>query len=291
MVRLKFAIQLNYEILEQPADFIFNLEAATTRCQSVRSESLFISQPVRTLRSADPQSHNRLLRLRAEPGPLAVSYWAEVDVAHRFDRPETIGEMAIADLPVDVLPYLYPSRYCESDKLQALANQQFGALQRGYGRVDAICRWVRDRTRFLPGCSDFHTSAVDTFHMQSGVCRDFAHLMIALCRALNIPARFSSGLDYGADPILGPTDFHAYVEAYLDGRWYMFDPSGTAMPMGFLRIGTGRDAADISFATIFGRIESKVPLLSIEAVVDPAMGLQLPYHCSEALSTDGSFAS
>jgi len=127
---------------------------------------------------------------------------------------------------------------------------------------------------------------VDTLHQRAGVCRDFAHLMIALCRALNIPARFSSGLDYGADPALGPTDFHAYVEVFLDGRWYIFDPSGTAMPMGFVRIGTGRDAADISFATIFGAIKSEVPLLNIEAIEDPARQLILPFHCQDGLSTD-----
>ena len=86
------------------------------------------------------------------------------------------------------------------------------------------------------------------------MCRDFAHLMIALCRAVNIPARFATGTDYGADPALGPPDFHAYVEVYLGDRWYIFDPSGTAIPMGFVRFGTGRDAADVAFATIFGGV-------------------------------------
>lgn len=90
--------------------------------------------------------------------------------------------------------------------------------------------------------------------------------MIALCRAINIPARFTTGIDYGADPALGLTDFHAYVEVYLRGRWYMFDPSGTAIPMGFVRFGTGRDAADVAFATIFGTVESGAPVIGIQAV-------------------------
>jgi transglutaminase-like putative cysteine protease len=107
-----------------------------------------------------------------------------------------------------------------------------------------------------------------------------------LCRALNIPARFCSGIDYGAAPVLGPTDFHAYVEVLLGGRWYIFDPSGVAIPMGFVRIGTGRDAADISFATIFGKIESSPPVIAIAAVNDPAQGYVLPWHCPQALSTD-----
>ncbi|MEQ1661797.1 MAG: transglutaminase family protein [Thiobacillus sp.] len=103
---------------------------------------------------------------------------------------------------------------------------------------------------------------------------------------LNIPARFCSGIDYGADPVLGPTDFHAYVEVLLGGRWYIFDASGVAIPMGFVRIGTGRDAADISFATIFGVIKSDVPVLAIDALSDPAQGYVLPWLCPEALSTD-----
>jgi len=286
MVRLNFSIQLGYEIFDGPADFIFNIHAAPTACQSIQSESLYISQAVPTTIQSDAILRNRLLRLRADPGLLTVSYQAVVDISHYVEQPESIPEVAIADMPREVLPYLYPSRYCESDKLQQLANQQFGYLPQGYNRVEAIRRWVNGRTRFESGSSCFNTSAVDTLHQQAGVCRDFAHLMIALCRALNIPARFSSGIDYGADPILGPTDFHAYVEAYLGGRWYLFDPSGTATPMGFVRIGTGRDAADVSFATIFGNIRSEVPLLKIVATGDPANNFFVPFHCIEGLSTD-----
>ena len=110
--------------------------------------------------------------------------------------------------------------------------------------------------------------------------------MITLCRALNLPARFTTGIDYGADPALGPTDFHAYVEVFLDGRWYIFDPSGTAIPMGFVRIGTGRDAADMSFATIFGPVVAHPPTISIESVVNPHAGWVAPTHQTLGLSTD-----
>ena len=102
----------------------------------------------------------------------------------------------------------------------------------------------------------------------------------------NIPARFATGIDYGADPALGPTDFHAYVEAYLGDRWYIFDPSGTAIPMGFVRLGTGRDAADVSFATIFGTVQSVAPKISIEAITNAQGSLVVPYHCDQAISTD-----
>jgi transglutaminase-like putative cysteine protease len=106
------------------------------------------------------------------------------------------------------------------------------------------------------------------------------------CRAINIPARFTTGIDYGADPALGPTDFHAYVEAYLGDRWYLFDPSGTAIPMGFVRFGTGRDAADVAFATIFGTVTSSSPVISIAAIAGADGHVVMPYHCTDALSTD-----
>ncbi|MEY2632401.1 MAG: hypothetical protein RIR00_1055 [Pseudomonadota bacterium] len=286
MIRLRYSVSLAYNVLSQPADFVFNIQAATTACQRVISESLHINQAVAQHFHFDALHRNRLLRLRAETGRLTVNYQAEVEIGHHWDSPAHLIEMPIHALPTDVLPYLYPSRYCESDKIQALANREFGHIPPGYGRVDSIRSWVNQHLRFTSGSSNFSTSAMDTLSQRVGVCRDFAHLMIAICRALNIPARFSSGLDYGADPALGPTDFHAYVEVYLGHRWYLFDPSGTAVPMGFVRIGTGRDAADIAFATIFGSINASVPVLTIEAVVDPLRGLELPIHVSDALSTD-----
>ena len=114
--------------------------------------------------------------------------------------------------------------------------------------------------------------------------------MIALCRAVNIPARFASGTDYGADPALGPPDFHAYVEAYLGDRWFIFEPSGTAIPMGLVRLGTGRDAADVAFATIFGGVRSQAPVIRMLAIDDPAQGFLLPQHRGDALSTDSASA-
>jgi len=195
--------------------------------------------------------------------------------------------MPVAQLPASVLSYIYPSRYCQSDRLRRMAMREFGQRWHGYGRVQAIRDWVLERTTFSSNTSDSNTSAIDTLLGQVGVCRDFAHLMIALCRAINIPARFVSGIDYGADPALGPTDFHAYVEVYLGGRWYIFDPSGTAIPMGFVRFGTGRDAADVAFATIFGTVASFAPVIDIRAVEGADGVLRTPYHCTDAISTDG----
>jgi transglutaminase-like putative cysteine protease len=290
MVRLKFSIGLQYEVLLPGTDFIFNIQAAHTRQQRVVEERVTLSQPLLSNSHVDPVTHNRYLRLRAGPGPLLVSYDATVDIEHHALPPAGIGEVWVADLPGPVLPYLYPSRYAQSDQLHRFAVQQFGALWQGYGRVMAIRDWVHSHVEFKSNTSDSATSATDTLASRQGVCRDFAHLMIALCRAVNIPARFATGIDYGADPALGPQDFHAYVEVYLGHRWYMFDPSGTAIPMGFVRLATGRDAADAAFASIFGGVQSQPPRISIEAIPNAQGQLLVPRHVTDALSTDSALS-
>jgi transglutaminase-like putative cysteine protease len=287
MIRLQLSIELGYEVESAGCDFVFNIHAAHTQRQRVVGEALTLSQNVPSRVETDPATGNRYLRLTAGPGPLKVWYGATVDLAHHFAQPGDIAEVPIARLPAPVLGYVYPSRYCQSDRLRKFAMREFGQRWQGYGRVQGIRDWVLERTTFSSNTSNSQTSALDTLLEQVGVCRDFAHLMIALCRAVNIPARFTTGIDYGADPVLGPTDFHAYVEVYLGDRWYMFDASGVAVPMGFVRFGTGRDAADVAFATIFGSVQSAAPVISIAAIAGADGQLVLPYHCVEALSTDG----
>ena len=289
LLRLKFSIELNYEIDQPGSDFIFSIHAAQTRLQSVVNESLVISHNLSHNLYTDPVTYTRFLRLKAFSGPLRVRYEATVDLDHYFGPPEQIKEVAVANLPGSVLAYIYPSRYCQSDRLHRLAVKEFGHLWQGYSRVQAIRDWVLNRVTFRSNSSDSNTTAVDTLVEEVGVCRDFAHLMIALCRAVNIPARFATGIDFGADPALGPTDFHAYVEVYLGGRWYIFDPSGVAIPMGFVRIGTGRDAADSAFATIFGGVRGAAPVINIEVMQNAAGELMVPQHVHYALSTDGQF--
>lgn len=285
-VRLRYEVELSYQVNNAPADFIFNVQAARTRQQHIVEESLGVTQPVPLQEFTDPASGGRFLRLRAMPGPLTLRYQTTLDVTHRVEAASTIAETWIANLPGYVLPFLYPSRYCESDALNGFAMQQFGGLWQGYGRAQAICDWVQSQVAFVSGSSSGTTSAAQTLQQRQGVCRDFAHLMIALCRAVNIPARFTTGLDYGADPILGPPDFHAYVECFLGGRWYMFDPSGTAIPMGFVRLTSGRDAADCAFASMFGNVLSTGQRLHIEAVAGRDGTLREPYRTADALSTD-----
>ena len=286
MIRLRFAIELKYEIADNPADFVFNIHAARTSHQSVFVESLSVSQPVATAHHADALG-SRYVRMTAPPGPLAVRYEATVDITHHFESPARIEEVPVARLAPEVLPFVYPSRYCQSDRLRRFATREFGHLRQGYWRVQAIRDWVAQRTAFTAGSSDHTTSAADTLIEQVGVCRDFAHLMIALCRAVNIPARFVTGIDYGAPASMGPPDFHAYVEVFLGNRWYLFDPTGISPPMGLVRIGTGRDAADVSFATMFGAVKSFAPMITIDAIDDAAGGFTLPGHSTDAVSTHG----
>lgn len=286
MIRLELHVELNYDIDQYGADFVFNVHAAQTRSQVIAAEKLALSQPIDPQMYTDPVTGNRYMRLRALRGPLKLAYTATVDLTHHCAEATQLAEVPVSRLPLEVISYIYPSRYCQSDRLYKLASNEFGSLPQGHSRVEAIREWVNRRVSFRSNTSNSNTSAVDTLIEQVGVCRDFTHLMIALCRALNIPARFTTGTDYGADPVLGPPDFHAYVEAYLGDRWYIFDPSGTAIPMGFVRFGTGRDAADVAFATIFGSVLSQAPLIRTTAVEDPSLGIVLPHHCREALSTD-----
>ena len=284
--RIELQVDLNYEVAAPGADFVFNVHAAQTPSQSLSAERLVLTPAASSQHHTDPATGNRYLRVHAAPGTLALSYSVTVDLMHRRSDPTQLEEMPIDRLPPEVLGYLYPSRYCQSDRLLTLASNAFGTLKPGYGRVQAIQHWVKSHVKFTSQSSNSNTSAVDTLIDQVGVCRDFAHLMIALCRAMNIPARYATGTDYGADPALGPPDFQAYVEVYLGDSWYIFDPLGTAIPMGFVRFGTGRDAADVAFATMFGSVRSHRPIVRALAVEDADQGLMRPYQCADALSTD-----
>jgi len=287
MIRISMQIDLNYQVDWDGADFLFNMHAAHTQRQIVSAEKFTLSQLGDVRLHTDPVTGNRCVRLHADSGELHVSYQATVDLMHHFAEPNAIGEIAVRNLPPEVIGYIYPSRYCQSDRLLRFANLEFGTQPHGYSRVLEICNWVNRHVAFTSNTSNATTSAVDTLIERVGVCRDFAHLMIALCRALNIPARFVTGTDFGSDPALGPPDFHAYVEVFLDNGWYIFDPTGLAVPMGLVRFATGRDAADVAFATIFGNVLSGPPYIRASALDDPAEGIVRPYHCHEALSTDG----
>jgi transglutaminase-like putative cysteine protease len=282
-VQIDYRVELHYEI-SGPSDFIFLIHPARMPQQEVVSESLSLTPPVEHSLDTDDVTGNRLLKLQAEPGMLDIALDARIEVRHHMAEPAHIEAVAPAALPASTLRYLVASRYCQTDQLQQRAWDLFGHLPRGYAQVQAVADWVRDNIEFRVGTSDPGTSAIDTLQNGVGVCRDFAHLTIAFCRSLNYPARFTTGVDYGADEALGPPDFHAYAEVYLD-RWYLFDSTGISPTTGLIRIATGQDAADVSFATIFGPVRTGMPRVIFSAVEETAAGIVLPRPTTLAVST------
>jgi transglutaminase-like putative cysteine protease len=285
--QIDYNVELNYEVLA-PSDFVFNIQAAQTEQQHVLQESVALQPEVAYQSETEPVYGNRLLRAHCDGGAFRVRYSGRVQVSHYMAEPERVVQVPIAELPASVLHFLMPSRYCQTDQVQALAWREFGNLPAGYAQAFAVAEWVRTRTRFQVGTSGIGTSCVETLQNGVGVCRDFAHLAIAILRALNYPARFVTGVDYGADPGLGPPDFHAYAEAFIGDRWYLFDATGITPLTGLIRIGTGRDAADVSFATMFGNVRTGMPVVSFSAAEDPEQGLVLPTATSLAVSTSAS---
>jgi len=282
---MQLALELAYQISSPGADFLFNIHCANTPNQLVLTEQLDLNQDVPTDAWTDSNTHSRYMRLHAKPGELRVAYSATVEIIHHFSAMERIEEVPISNLPTEVIQYLYPSRYCQSDRLLRLAANEFGQMTMGYRRVQAVCSWVNRHLAFTPNSSNSMTSAADTIIERVGICRDYAHLMIALCRAINIPARFVTGTDYGCPAGYGPPDFHAYVEVYLADRWYIFDPTGLTIPMGLVRFGTGRDAADVAFATIFGSVSSMSPRIQAIALTNTGSDVVMPYSPCGAIST------
>ncbi len=251
MTRYQLGSRLQYRVLE-PATFVFNIAVVQNVHQRIVTETIRTTPRLDFDQYTEEPGGSRYLRVNVPAaGPFEIDYRAEVDVGPHCSPTATVEEIPPARLPLDVMTYLYPSRYCESDRLGRLAALQFGHLLPGYSRVQGICNWIHDNVMYLSGSTSSDTSAFNTVTERAGVCRDFAHLGIAFCRSLGVPARFVSGYVVGLDP----PDFHAVFEAYLDGRWYLFDPTRLVSLERFVRVGTGHDAANASFSTIFGLAE------------------------------------
>lgn len=240
---------LEYEV-RSPSHFCFNVEAAHWPTQDIVSERLVLSTDVEPHDFTEAHSGNRFIRFDAQPGRLCLQYKAEVEV-HPQPAEATLHELPLRQVPDEVFPYLMATRYCESDVLCNEALRLFGAVPPGFGRVKFIEEWIRANIRYTPGSTTSTTTAHEVLEQRAGVCRDFAHLGITFCRALNIPARIVVGYVWFDDP---PQDFHAVFEAWLGGRWVLFDPTGMAPVDRLVRIGTGRDAKDVAFATMFGDV-------------------------------------
>jgi transglutaminase-like putative cysteine protease len=250
-MKFKVGCELDYNVLSD-STIILNISAKENEAQQILDQKLDLNSDYELDKYIVPDTKNTYLRLIAPEGRLTISYQAIVDVRRSDeDNLSNILEIPPADIPLDIIHYLYPSRYCQSDRLMKLAQDEFGDCQPGYARVQAICDWIYHQVSYISGSSDAHTSAYDTVIERAGVCRDFAHLGIAFCRALNIPARIISAYAWQ----LEPPDFHACFEAYLGNQWYLFDATRLAPTQSLVKIATGRDAADIAFATVFGAVE------------------------------------
>ena len=235
-------------LVNQPTSFLFQVAVAENPHQPVREESLTID-PEQELEACHiGLMGNRTHRLLAQPGTFTLRYRATVDLDQDVAGSNELQEVPHAQLPPEVLTFLNPSRYCESDKLLQFAWNEFGQLQPGYTRVKAITDWVFNSLAYTPGSTGPSSTACDVLLQRTGVCRDYAHLAITFCRAIGIPARYVAG--YAVD--LQPPDFHGFFEAYLSDAWYLFDATQLAPVSGFVRIGAGRDAADLAFATLIG---------------------------------------
>ena len=247
MTQIQIGSTLVYDV-QQPTIFLLKIAATTTPHQMIRNESLQINPTVNIEQCQIGQEGNRLHRIVVDPCRLSISYRATADLTPELDQPHDVGESPAAEMPPEVLTYMNPSRYCESDALAKFAFDEFGQLAPGFCRVQAICDWVNHHLSYTPGSTTATTTASDVLTQRAGVCRDYAHLAITLCRGVGIPARYVSG--YAVD--LQPADYHGFMEAFLGGQWYLFDPTRLASTLGLVRVGVGRDAADVAFSTLTG---------------------------------------
>ncbi|CAO5153180.1 Transglutaminase family protein [Frankia sp. AiPs1] len=253
--------------VEQPADIALHIAAAHGRVvHAERLDATTGGKALPTPAELATPHRGRIHLLHAPSGVLSVSYRAELAA------PAAPGHPTVAtprDLPgLEQLTYLRASRYCPSDQAVGFAVAEFGDQPPGRPRIDAITQWIHHRVGYVAGSSNVHSSATDALLTGQGVCRDFAHLGIMLCRALQIPARFTAVYAPG----LTPMDFHAVFEAWFDGAWWTYDATRRAPRESMIRIATGRDAADTAFLNVLGGI---IALRSIEVTATVTGALPL----------------
>ncbi len=251
-IRYGFDVALS---LAQPATILamMDVHSDLRRCIGEETE-LEVAPSIATERFVD-DSGNIVRRLSAPAGPVSLSLQGVFRSDRREDEVDSAAvAIAAPDLPPDALPFLRPSRYCETDLLADFAWAKFGVVSGGWARVQAICDFVHQRLTFSYAHARPTRTASEALAEGVGVCRDFTHLAVTLCRCLNIPARYCNGYlgDIGVPPDPAPMDFNAWFEAFLGDRWFTFDPRHNRPRIGRILISRGRDAADIPMITTFG---------------------------------------
>ena len=264
-MKLRVTCSLSFEI-ESAAALIFMLRPFRGTQQWLLRETYTIKPTVDVTESTDSFG-NSCQRLVAPPGSFLVYTSAEAIVADYQDSAPGADFIEIQNLPNEVLSFLLPSRYCESDRFGDLATELTANDLPGYDQVKTINDWIRLNIQYIPGSSDFPLSANEIYQRGFGVCRDLAHLGIALCRSISIPARIVVGYLHNLEPM----DLHAWFEAYVGGRWYTFDPTRAYLSAARVIVAYGRDAADVSVFHQFGSGALLTRMLvSVEQLPDTA---------------------
>lgn len=263
-MRFQVSGRLEYDVA-QPSTLILNIHAQRNPSQTILEEHFSVEPYVKVEEFLADGGENRFVRLETgRKKKLAIEYQATVDVNHELVPARKLDALPVSALDRRVIPYLFPSRYCQSDRLGRLAWDLFGKIQHPYEKVVAVADWISHNVEYVRGSTNSETSAFDTVTQRTGVCRDYAHLGIALCRALSVPARYFTGYAYQ----LQPPDFHACFEAFVGGRWLVFDATRLAPLNGLVRIATGRDAADAAVASIFGRASCTLMQVDCQPLAD-----------------------
>jgi transglutaminase-like putative cysteine protease len=231
------------------------LNVYPSRKQDLLEPDVLKLEPAVPIETYTDSFGNQCSRFVASPGTIRLYNSTLIQDSGELDAIDPgAPEIPVKDLPVEVLRYLLPSRYCEVDLLTSLAADLFGNLPPGWGRVKAICDWVYSKVTFGYNFARPTKTALDVFTERTGVCRDFQHLAVTFCRALNIPARYVTGYlgDIGVPLSASPMDFSAWFQAYLGGRWWTFDARHNVSRIGRVLMAVGRDAADVALTTSFG---------------------------------------
>jgi len=254
-MQIRAGYEITYEC-PQPTPMVLLLSVHPTRMPDIVGEHRIAFDPPVSPREYRDTFANLCTRVMAPAGPLTVSTDFLINDPGTPDIVELDAEqLPVQELPDDVLAYLLGSRYCDTDHLSNEAWARFGSGPTGWARVQAICDYVNQRLSFGYQHASATRTAFDGFREQRGVCRDFAHLAITLCRCMNIPARYCTGYlgDIGIAPVPEPMDFSAWFEAYLGGRWYTFDARHNTPRIGRILMARGRDATDVALSTTFGQ--------------------------------------
>jgi len=251
-------IRVGYELVyscPQPTPMIVTLSIHYTRVSDIVKPDHLILTPSIPITSYRDSFGNWCSRIVAPPGRLRLSADALVNDSGQPDLVAPGAQQhAVQDLPEESLIFLLGSRYCETDLLAEIAWKLFANSPAGWGRVQAICDFVHQHILFGYQHASATKTAWQVFHERKGVCRDYAHLAIAFCRCMNIPARYCTGYlgDIGVPPVNAPMDFAGWFEAYLGGSWYTFDARNNTPRIGRVLIARGRDASDVAISTTFG---------------------------------------